>query len=516
MKRLYAVVFALTLFAIASQAGNKTPLPNVTVQPPARFTGKTTAQQAHAANAAARNRSLTWLLNAERYDTFSLNNNAWLYVDSLTLSYTRNLHYGNLFVYLYYAPNWDQYAQENYSYNSAGNEVADSVTIYSSLTSLWRNYSRDSTYYDANGYESEYIEYAWDTINNVWDPSYEYLYSNDANGNTLSETALDYNTGTSMLTNNYRYTYTYDLHGKELSELYQTWSGTDWTNQSQYGYVYNAGEQEIMDSSQNWTSGAWVNYGKDIYTYNGSGLEVEDVSQYWNSGWVNNYQYIYSYDANGNDTAALTYAWNSGDNSFDNNYSREIYHYNTHNSQTLDLYTYWVAGDNAYVYGSEDTTTYNGNNNELTYQVLDYDTTTQVWTPQYAYTYAYDGNNNNTYELYQLLDRNNQTLTNSEEYYYYYEQLQGIDTPKDELGVIMFPNPATSNVNLQFTLDQPASMVISVYDNCGRILSRRPQSMAAGANTTGINTSNLASGIYTVQLVNTATQQSSVLKLVKE
>ena len=92
----------------------------------------------------------------------------------------------------------------------------------------------------------------------------------------------------------------------------------------------------------------------------------------------------------------------------------------------------------------------------------------------------------------------------------------GINEVKNELGATLFPNPASDDVNMQFSLLQPSAMMMRVYDMDGRVVLSELQNLPGGANNLAIGVKDIAQGLYTVQLVNVTTQQSSVLKLEKQ
>lgn len=71
----------------------------------------------------------------------------------------------------------------------------------------------------------------------------------------------------------------------------------------------------------------------------------------------------------------------------------------------------------------------------------------------------------------------------------------GVDEPFDEGDVALFPNPASSTV--QLVIDRPGVNVVSLYDLEGRTL----QSFETISMVQNIDISNLASGIYLVEVV---------------
>ncbi len=67
--------------------------------------------------------------------------------------------------------------------------------------------------------------------------------------------------------------------------------------------------------------------------------------------------------------------------------------------------------------------------------------------------------------------------------------------------LLMYPNPAQSNLSLQFTLNNTSAVAVSVLDLAGRVVKTIPVSqMDAGNNQINIHVSDLTNGVYFVQV----------------
>ena len=91
----------------------------------------------------------------------------------------------------------------------------------------------------------------------------------------------------------------------------------------------------------------------------------------------------------------------------------------------------------------------------------------------------------------------------------------GIQENSNDLGVAVFPNPATDNVQINYTLTSETVVTINVFDVTGKLVA----SVSNGAQAQGfhfahINTSDLAKGFYTVN-VKTATASSNTKLIVR-
>ncbi|MFM2214563.1 MAG: hypothetical protein RL427_1826, partial [Bacteroidota bacterium] len=79
----------------------------------------------------------------------------------------------------------------------------------------------------------------------------------------------------------------------------------------------------------------------------------------------------------------------------------------------------------------------------------------------------------------------------------------------------VYPNPATSEFNVDVTAVEGGAYTMSIYTVTGSVVSSRTINVAEGMNTVNENISGLTNGIYFVQFVNQTTNETIVKKLVK-
>ncbi len=70
----------------------------------------------------------------------------------------------------------------------------------------------------------------------------------------------------------------------------------------------------------------------------------------------------------------------------------------------------------------------------------------------------------------------------------------------DKLKIVAYPNPVISAVNMQFTLEYPEQIRLDIMNSNGQVVKTHFESASIGNNTSTINLSELASGIYYVSL----------------
>jgi hypothetical protein len=64
----------------------------------------------------------------------------------------------------------------------------------------------------------------------------------------------------------------------------------------------------------------------------------------------------------------------------------------------------------------------------------------------------------------------------------------------------MYPNPASTNVNLTFNLLKESNVEVSVLDLSGKVIANRVYDNMNGASTINYNSSDLSQGIYLVEV----------------
>lgn len=82
-------------------------------------------------------------------------------------------------------------------------------------------------------------------------------------------------------------------------------------------------------------------------------------------------------------------------------------------------------------------------------------------------------------------------------------------------GFRVFPNPATENAYVRFTLANTSKVQIQVTDAMGRTVYATEAQMEAGSNTATITTSNFAAGLYNIKVITEQGSTSERLSVVK-
>lgn len=91
----------------------------------------------------------------------------------------------------------------------------------------------------------------------------------------------------------------------------------------------------------------------------------------------------------------------------------------------------------------------------------------------------------------------------------------GINEAVTSFGTVAcYPNPASDLVNVNVTLNNNEEVMINMYNSLGQMISTETRNMTAGANAVQLNTSNLQSGVYFINV--TAAGSTATTKVIVE
>ncbi len=86
-----------------------------------------------------------------------------------------------------------------------------------------------------------------------------------------------------------------------------------------------------------------------------------------------------------------------------------------------------------------------------------------------------------------------------------------IDDPSTSLQLLVYPNPAQGNVNVQFLANAEGEYTLRILDNIGRTLFAKIGKATPGVNTEIVNTDNFAKGVYHISISMNDKQQQMIL-----
>ena len=449
--------------------------------------------------------------------------NQWAVNDSASYKYnTSGLETGNT-AYNYVAPNWSNYTNDLYTYDDAGNQLTHIVQNWNGTLNAWVNQSNYIVSYNNAGLPLTETYQTWVGEQGAWQNTYNFIFTYNRNNALIEKIDQAWDSNTNVWINKQRSLQTPASNNLVAVQVVQPWNATSqsWSNYYQMIYTYDNHGNQTSSIEQLWQSNAWVNFYKDSTTYDTRDNVTSEVSQTWNTThatWNNNFKYTYAYDSSNNLTTYAQYNFDLTNNVWVP-FIADSYTYTGANKLSTELQTSWNAATGAYVNAHRNEYTYDANSNLIEFQDY-YWSNTGNWVANTTSMYTIDSYNKTTYELDQVFDKTTSTMVNTDQYYFYYplvNQATAINNVANDLGAVVYPNPATGNdINIKLLLNENTDLTFNTYDAQGRLVNSTMHSGYNGANDMQVNYPSLSSGTYYVQLINRANENISVLKFVKE
>lgn len=355
------------------------------------------------------------------------------------------------------------------------------------------------------------LVWEWDTLAGSWVISGRYLYGYDAGPDYT--TVLQQRLVAGQWSDYFLYTYTYDAQGNLTNYTEQYWNGSSWRNTYNYIYVYDANNDLVEDVIQQWNVNAWKNFLQVLYTYDDQHNLLTSINKEWQAiAWVNTIKRDYTYDTSNLVTYQLRQDWDSGwEDAF-----RYYYTYDTLQNLVDFLSDKWSG--NAWVKNYRNDYQYDSNNNRTLFRRLN-PAGFNFWTYDYQFLYSYDEYNNlisDTEQEYSgnewvNVDRGMYTYNedqnlltevyqdwitdwlNIDSTYYFYNPVSAISDPSLRQEITLYPNPASSVINLQLKPGFMGAIEYMVINDYGVVVSR---ATVAAAPQIEVNVSKLPAGLY--------------------
>lgn len=394
------------------------------------------------------------------------------------------------------------------------------------------NEQRITNTWDANDRLTSKVTENW--VTSAFENYQKEVRTYDANGHLLTTTYSNWFSG--GWANNLRNTFTYDANGNQLTFLQEQWTGGVWENKSLYNYTYNAANKITYMLAKKWVSGAWEDDFRDNNIYDAAGNNTLLTRETFTGTWQNTMRFTYTFNANNQETS---YLYESGNGSGWDNVNKTERSYNAQQLQVSYTRYNWSAG--AWLPILNQLSDYDANGN-ITYS------TQQTWNGtawvnyhRDDYTYDVDGNPNVTtheswissawlvgsqtlydYNSYgnpdHILDQSyeNSMWSDYREAFYYYETYNAPSAISgvDNLSLCLFPNPATSALQVNFETTAVSAADLRILDLNGRILQSGNYPVANGSNELHLDVAELSAGLYVIEV--TANGRSSRLRFVKQ
>lgn len=388
---------------------------------------------------------------------------------------------------------------------SAGNIVPDSrrsrtwnangsntLYLYEDYVSgNFENDTRTLYTYDANGNRISAVNQNWDGVS--WDTASKTDFTYNANNQKLSETVSIWASGAWEAL--YRFSYAYDANGYIAEELYQEDAGNGLENASRVVYTNDAAGNALIELDQDWLGGTWVNDLQFTRIFNAQNQGVEVILQKWTAGaWANEDKLEYTYHSSGYFLSHLEFSWNG--TSWDST-SKEYFKYS---GNDLIEDSTWIFNGGVPEKYARTTYTYDVNGNADVITFLEWNNNS--WQNAQRNSYDYNTSYNNIDRLFKEQWTGNLWQTTEENYYYYeeYNAPSAVITLADVTGIMVYPNPALSVLNIDYSSNTSAEVSVRLVNLNGQEVMRTTTLSSIGDNYLNLPITSLASGLYVIEL----------------
>jgi hypothetical protein len=402
----------------------------------------------------------------------TLNNGQLAYDSSYLLAYLGGYTPGNLSYRYYHTVN---------STNNINNAISQ---YYDTASAAWVNFDNNIFTYDALNNVTHFVHQVWDATTSSWVNNTNTLNTFVGTNNTLKIFQL-WNTGTMAWVNNTRDSFYFNAGGDMAYHITQKWDTTalGWVNTVQVLDTYNTAHGITTLLRQAWNTGAsaWVNNGHNTYHYNAATLQCNTIGERWDTtatAWIGTTEdSIVYYGTTSDKWHETRYRWDTAAHDFMPN-SLDEFSYDANHNILSDTTLRWnPGGAGAFVNSRLRAFSYNTYNQVLT-------NTTASWsnTGAWYYKFTSGGGPNNGPD---------------QQFRYYYElNTVGVNNVNATAGnLLVYPNPATSSLNIQLQWDAPQAFSIAIIDVKGSIV-RQWSEPATKAYAKNVQLSGLPEGTY--------------------
>lgn len=350
--------------------------------------------------------------------------------------------------------------------------------LHDGISAFYKGDSMTYAYTGGRGYDA--AEQTWQFDNGTTVTCNKTTCSNlskrdniyDSKNNLTESTLYNWDNGKWVLGD--RSTITYNPNTNQKTEtLFQGWDGTKWVNVSRTTYKYNSTGQQTEIYQETWDNGKWIGDQRTAIKYT-AGIPVEYVQERAVMGVFSNLLKItYTYSG-GKCTQYASYLWDDMASNWTAD-SKTTYTYNTKGQKTLEEYFNWDATTSVWNKTSKGTYTYDATGSSVEAEVIKLYPAYEPQERRY-WKYNLDGQvamdgrerwnaGTNSYK-YQNCDPEN--------YYFYEDYFPTALTDLDATGtsLLLYPNPATRQMQVEISFAKPVQLIVSVADITGRILKQ--------------------------------------------
>ena len=374
----------------------------------------------------------------------------------------------------------DAYSKVTSTVNTNGNITE--LLSQDLISGIWQNSIKEIYTYNSSGQITEYILQEWQS--SAWKNSTRQVSVYNAANKLQEFTSQSWSSGSWSSDENY--IYEYDAAGNCTQSITREPNGSSWDNVDRTIITYDANHHGLTYLFDEWVSGAWEQSGRATMTYNSNGDILTLLTEDYNSSvWENSYRETFSYSGN-KKTECLQESFDGG---VWNKSAKTKYNYATSGLLENIIVQWWDDPNTAWLNGSKAVIGYNSQN---------------------LISFIYN-------EQWNLGDYWEKT-TSSSQYRFFYETYEGENTGlanfDKNVKVNIYPNPASTILNIAIDSKIPQSSTMTVYDITGRICMLHNLEKAEHVKIQ-IDISKLPTGSYYLKIANAQGQIAKSFQIVK-
>jgi Secretion system C-terminal sorting domain len=435
------------------------------------------------------------------YVTIDKNENGdeeWINISKQSNTFDSN---NNLIIYLqqkWENNEWQDSLRVVKTYDSNGNNTLYTSEMWVQSENDWVQITYSSTKYDTFGriIYSEYSDYY-----GQYQGSINYTY--DSNGNIIeiktgsygeneSHTSNKYDLNNNLIEsfkvsyyenyypyNDYIETFNYDDEGNLIFVLKKSWELTgllpsaegEWENSRQTTYIYDSKNQLISFLKQDWGKEEWINDYQYSYTYNNYGNKLTSLYERWNEN--NDIYFIgketFTFDSDEN---LLTFVYERLIDGERESYTRLSNTYDLNNNMISSLFETW--GNGYWINGQ---------------RIFEFE-------DSYGHKFGkYEGHKIEINWMTASSVKENQTAN---------------------FQIKIFPNPASENTTISYTLERNGEVQIKITDLNGMEINVLNQGYKTlGSHEMQINTEKIPSGSYFITVSQNGIKTTKSFQIVR-
>ena len=244
-----------------------------------------------------------------------------------------------------YYDTWENYANDIYEYDGAGNMIVSVYRIWDDSSAQWQNHERSENTFDGNRNLLSETVYMWNEVELQWYEHYRSVYTYTPDGK-ISE-CFDYHQtfdDTISLSGRSEYEYNADGNIERITNY--------WWNDDSAAFAMSAKQEYAYDASGNNTQfvqyyrydNAWQPSYKNDLAFDGNGNETERIYSYWDQDhWVPQNRNVTDYNADNYPVERVSYWWDSVESTWNESQKSENSYDTNHNLVTQLSYTWTGA-----------------------------------------------------------------------------------------------------------------------------------------------------------------------------